>query len=115
MLYNLFRKVFFPNRGRNLSHLPDRVLEEAVKIGRLHPRLQIDDIDAALELEARAWFRDFIGKSIVAWIALFISVASFILTASMKVSESSDNHKSKSNQKDSIQQKEEPKPKGDGA
>ncbi len=111
MLYRILRQLFFSKRGRKFIDVPDRILEETIRGRRAYMDAQMDDIEAALELDARVWFRDFIGKSIIAWIALGISIASFFLTASMKISESSNNHKRENEKAQNVQPKEEPKPK----
>ncbi len=61
------RKFFFPTRHTHLANQRDVVLK------RDSSRIDEDGRMAELELETRAWFREFWSRSVVAWLALLIS------------------------------------------
>ncbi|MDQ8196358.1 hypothetical protein QEH59_18150 [Coraliomargarita sp. SDUM461004] len=67
----MLRSRFYAHRDTRYCSTPDRNL-------RILVRDQIptskDGADAGLELETRQWIRDFYSRTIVAWIALIISV-----------------------------------------
>ena len=70
------RKILFPQRDTApYENEADSILKEIVDahtLGRNRTK-------AELELETRAWFRDFWTRSIVAWLALFISIISVVI------------------------------------
>jgi hypothetical protein len=73
------REIMFPGRDtRFASHetYPDWALNQ---IANTHnPSASHNHTHAALELETRAWLRDFWSRSFVAWIALVISIISVV-------------------------------------
>ena len=67
----------FQHRNARFASTPDSVLNRIVNAH--DPSASPDHADAELELETRGWLRDFWSRSIVAWLALFISIASLII------------------------------------
>jgi hypothetical protein len=68
----------FPGRDtRFASHetYPDWALNEVTH----NQSASYERTHAALELETRAWLRDFWSRSIAAWIALVISIISVVI------------------------------------
>ena len=63
------RKLFFPSRKTHLAGQSDTNLRYTV-IGHIP---STERADAELELETRAWFREFWSRSVVAWLALLVS------------------------------------------
>lgn len=70
------RMVFFPKRPADLAHLSDALLKRDV----INTTDSKKASAAELELETRAWMRDFWSRSIVAWIALLISCSALTLS-----------------------------------
>jgi hypothetical protein len=71
------RKVIFQHRDARFASTSDKVLNRIVNSH--DAGASPDHADAELELETRAWLREFWSRSIVAWLALFISIASLII------------------------------------
>jgi len=79
------RKIFFPNRATRFASEPDSTLKRIVDSH--NASASPDRPDAELELDTRGWLRDFWSRSIVAWLALVISIVSIaIATCSFSVS-----------------------------
>jgi hypothetical protein len=66
------RRITFPYRDTRFAYERDNVLHRIVKSH--DPSASGDHADAKLELNTRAWLRDFWSRSLVAWIALMISI-----------------------------------------
>jgi len=69
------RKIMFPSRSTKYASELDSVLKHIVD--STNPSR--DRAEAELELDTRAWLRDFWSRSIVAWLALAISIASIAI------------------------------------
>jgi hypothetical protein len=72
------RKIMFPQRNHRLASEPDSGLTSIVN-AHDPGASRLTLADAELELETRAWLRDFWTRSIVAWLALFISIVSIVI------------------------------------
>jgi hypothetical protein len=68
-------KMMFPNRSTKYAFEHDSVLKHIVD--RQFPAR--DRADAELELDTRAWLRDFLSQHTVAWLALVISIVSIVI------------------------------------
>ena len=72
------RKIMFPKRNTRFASELDSRLKQIV--GMYHPSSALlDGKDAELELETRDWLREFWSRSLVAWLALVISVVSITI------------------------------------
>ena len=71
------REIMFPLRETRFASTPDSALNRIVNSH--DPSASPHRADAELELETRAWLREFWSRSIVAWIALMISIISVII------------------------------------
>jgi len=71
----ILRRLFFPQRDHKHTMESDTVCQR--EVDTLIP----SDVRAAyaLELDTRLWLRNFKSKSIVAWLALFLSVISITI------------------------------------
>ena len=70
------RKLFFPRRSRNLINLDDTSIRKLTA----HTGDDNKAAQAWLELETRAWIRDFWSRSFVAWIALLFSAVALTVS-----------------------------------
>jgi hypothetical protein len=70
----LLRKIVFPSRDTRYASELDSTLKHMLTLIPSRERA-----DAELELETRAWLRDFWSRSIVAWLALLISIVSIAI------------------------------------
>jgi hypothetical protein len=70
------RRTLFPKRDHQYSRKGDTTLRQMV----VECKVENPNRSAAeLELETRSWLRDFWSRSIVAWIALVISIISVVI------------------------------------
>jgi len=78
------RKTLFPKRVHLYAHTGDTKLKQMIaEYSVTNP----DRSSAELELETRAWLRDFWTRSLVTWLALGISILALVLSySSLKTS-----------------------------
>jgi hypothetical protein len=83
LINRCLRKLVFPARDTRYESEPDSVLKHILD-SQIPSR---DRATAELELDTRAWLRDFWTRSIVAWLALLISaIALAVAICSFQVS-----------------------------
>jgi len=71
---HLLRKLLFPRRDHSLRQQGDSTLKEMVVLRKANFAA------AELELETRAWMRDFWTRSLVTWLALGLSIIALVFS-----------------------------------
>jgi hypothetical protein len=69
------RKFLFPKRVGRYADEPDYALKHKVD----SEKSSLERANAELELEYRAWVRDFWTRTIVSWLALLISIIALLV------------------------------------
>jgi hypothetical protein len=72
----LLRRIMFPERNPRFASESDSALN---RMAHEDPSASPNRADAELELDTRDWLRDFWSRSLVAWLALVISIVSITI------------------------------------